>query len=125
MFAELIAAEGLVVPVGGPLGVIAAEGEAVPASLTALQARGTRVSATSTNASTSKIESVTPQRAASKRVIASPRAKRLAAERDIDLASVAGTGADGKVTEDDVKRAAEQSASLVSSSSASACDSPH
>ena len=31
VFAKLIAAEGLVVPVGGPLGVITAEGEAVPA----------------------------------------------------------------------------------------------
>src|SRR5580704_7456030 len=31
VFAKLIAAEGLVIPVGGPLGVITAEGEAVPA----------------------------------------------------------------------------------------------
>ncbi len=113
VFAKLIAAEGLVVPVGGPLGVITAEGEAVPAEFDRLASPRNAVSATSTNSSTSKIESVTPQRAASKRVIASPRAKRLAAERGIDLASVAGTGADGMVTEDDVKRAAEQSASSL------------
>ncbi len=35
----------------------------------------------------------------------------MAAERGVDLASIAGTGADGMVTEDDVKRSAEQDAS--------------
>jgi pyruvate dehydrogenase E2 component (dihydrolipoamide acetyltransferase) len=35
----------------------------------------------------------------------------MAAERGVDLASIVGTGADGMITEDDVKRAAEQGAS--------------
>jgi pyruvate dehydrogenase complex dihydrolipoamide acetyltransferase long form len=111
VFAKLIAAEGLVVPVGGPLGVITAEGEAVPAEFDRLASPAGVAAATSTNSSTSKIETAQPQRAASKRVIASPRAKRLAAERGLDLASIAGTGADGMVTEDDVTRAAGQGAS--------------
>jgi pyruvate dehydrogenase E2 component (dihydrolipoamide acetyltransferase) len=106
VFARLIAAEGLVVPVGGPLGVITAEGEAVPAEFDRAPDAPPPASA---NVSAPK--TAAPQGAESKRVIASPRAKRMATERSIDIASIAGTGADGMVTEDDVKRAAEQSAS--------------
>ncbi len=107
VFAKLIAAEGLVVPVGGPLGVITAEGEAVPAEFDGL-ASSLSPAAASNNSSAAKVEVATPQRGASKRIIASPRAKRMAAERGVDLASIVGTGADGMITEDDVKRAAEQ-----------------
>jgi len=114
IFAKLIAAEGLVVPVGGALGVVTAEGEAVPAEFDRIASPATL---TSSNSSASKIDSAAPQRSASKRVIASPRAKRLATERGVDIASVAGTGADGMVTEDDVKRAAEQGAPAASPAS--------
>ncbi len=115
VFAKLIATEGLVVPVGGALGVITAEGEAVPAEF---DGGASPAATTSTNVSTAKIETASPQRIASKRVIASPRAKRLAAERGIDLANVAGTGADGMVTEDDVKRASEQPAAPIAAAPA-------
>ena len=40
------------------------------------------------------------------RVIASPRAKKLAGELGVDLAAVTGTGPAGKITEQDVKQAA-------------------
>jgi len=50
-----------------------------------------------------------PKAPASKRIIASPRAKRLAAERGLDLTSVAGSGPDGLITEDDVRKIAAQS----------------
>jgi len=40
-----------------------------------------------------------------RRTLASPRARRLAAEHGIDLATIAGHGADGAVTEDDVRAA--------------------
>jgi pyruvate dehydrogenase E2 component (dihydrolipoamide acetyltransferase) len=119
VFAKLIAAEGLVVPVGAPLGVITAEGEAVPAEFENIASPASSASSASTNTSTSKITTATPQPASSKRVIASPRAKRLAAERGVDLASIAGTGADGMVTEDDVKRAGERGAAAATSSPAS------
>jgi pyruvate/2-oxoglutarate dehydrogenase complex dihydrolipoamide acyltransferase (E2) component/uncharacterized OsmC-like protein len=108
VFARLIAAEGLVVPVGGPLGVITAEGEAVPAEFDGV---ANAVAATPGHSQASRAEFAMPQPKPSKRVIASPRAKRLAAERGVDLAIIKGTGADGMVTEDDVKRAAEQGAS--------------
>jgi pyruvate dehydrogenase E2 component (dihydrolipoamide acetyltransferase) len=41
-------------------------------------------------------------------VLASPAARRLAKEKDFDLAQVKGTGADGMVTEGDVKRFVEE-----------------
>jgi len=41
------------------------------------------------------------------KVMASPRAKKLAEELGVDLATVAGTGPAGKITEQDVKSAAE------------------
>ncbi len=40
------------------------------------------------------------------RVLASPRAKKLASELGVDLAAVTGTGPAGKITEQDVKQAA-------------------
>src|ERR1700676_2055147 len=49
VFAKLIAAEGLVVPVGGPLGVITAEGEAVPAEFNNIASPPSATPATSTN----------------------------------------------------------------------------
>jgi len=41
------------------------------------------------------------------RVMASPRAKKLAADLGVDLSALAGTGPGGKITEQDVKGAAE------------------
>jgi pyruvate dehydrogenase E2 component (dihydrolipoamide acetyltransferase) len=41
------------------------------------------------------------------RIMASPRAKKLAGELGVDLAAVTGTGPGGKITEQDIKNAAE------------------
>jgi pyruvate dehydrogenase complex dihydrolipoamide acetyltransferase long form len=111
VLARLIAGDGVKVPVGGALGVITAEGEAVPAEFDRATVSAHAVAEASGSSSTARAEAAAPQRAASKRILASPRAKRLAAERGVDLASVAGTGADGMITEDDVKRAPEQGTS--------------
>ncbi|HVN26849.1 MAG TPA: 2-oxo acid dehydrogenase subunit E2 [Candidatus Binataceae bacterium] len=107
VLARVVAGDGIKVPVGGPLGVITAEGETVPAEFDGAPSAAPAATASATPNAAAP---ATP-RVASKRVIASPRAKRLAAEKGVDLASIAGTGADGMVTEDDVKRAAEQVAS--------------
>ena len=45
------------------------------------------------------------------RLIASPRAKRLAAEHKIDLSTLHGTGTGGRIVEDDVRQAIEQAGS--------------
>ena len=41
------------------------------------------------------------------RIMASPRAKKLAGELGVDLATITGTGPGGKITEQDVKQAAD------------------
>jgi len=48
-----------------------------------------------------------PLAQAAEKVMASPRARKLAADLGVDLAAVTGTGPAGKITEDDVKKAAE------------------
>jgi len=47
------------------------------------------------------------------RVIASPRAKRLAAEHNIDLSTLNGTGTGGRIVEDDVLQVIEQASTPV------------
>ncbi len=85
VLARVLADEGVVVGVGLPLGEIVREGETARSP---------------------------PQKMASqantKRVIASPRAKRMATERGLDLSQVAGTGPDGLITEDDVRKIGEK-----------------
>lgn len=106
LLGRMVAAKGQVVPVGGVLGVITAEGEAVPPDLAA-SIGGEAAAAPSKSEPQS---APMPPSSARKRVAASPRAKRLAAERGIDLGAIAGTGPDGLVTEQDVKRALEGAA---------------
>jgi pyruvate dehydrogenase E2 component (dihydrolipoamide acetyltransferase) len=47
-----------------------------------------------------------PRRGEEGRVLASPRAKALAAERGVDLSRIQGTGPEGRIVEDDVLKAA-------------------
>lgn len=46
----------------------------------------------------------------SERILASPKAKRIAREHDLDLTTVEGTGRDGRITEEDVQRAIDAQA---------------
>jgi len=48
------------------------------------------------------VEQGAPVHAAGERIVASPRARRVAAERGVDLAYVAGSGPDGRIVEKDV-----------------------
>jgi pyruvate/2-oxoglutarate dehydrogenase complex dihydrolipoamide acyltransferase (E2) component/uncharacterized OsmC-like protein len=86
-----VAAEGAVIAVGGALAIIAQNGEVVPNDVSAAAHSAPPIAGGA-------------QRTA--RAAASPRARRLAAERGIDVARIAGTGPGGLVTEDDVRRAA-------------------
>ena len=102
---RMVAAKGQVVAVGGALGVITAEGEALPAELAGIDAA--KVSA---DRAPSKIDARTASAVPSgpkRRAAASPRARRLAAERGIELGAITGSGPEGLITEDDVKRAIE------------------
>ena len=56
---------------------------------------------------------ISPVRAEESRIIASPRAKALAAERGIDLSTVTGTGPGGRIVEEDVDNAQGAAASAM------------
>ena len=108
---QIVAAEGSEVPVSGPVAVIAAPGEALSdEELSALIASASPA-AKGAAAAASGAGSGRTARAASRddsgRVNASPAARRRAQELGIDLATVEATGPDGRLTSDDVERAAE------------------
>lgn len=57
---------------------------------------------------TSQPASSPPRPSPKNRIIASPRAKRLAREHNINLSDIQGTGSDGRIVEEDVLEAIEQ-----------------
>ena len=64
--------------------------------------------------------SAAPQRAAGERVKASPLARRIAADRGVDLASVSGTGPNGRIVRADIESAKAGAAAPAASASAPA-----
>ncbi|MEO8082615.1 MAG: dihydrolipoamide acetyltransferase family protein [Ardenticatenales bacterium] len=68
------------------------------------------VAPAATASSATSTTSAAPSTAASGRLRASPLARRIAADRHVDLASVAGSGPSGRITRDDVLAAAAQPA---------------
>jgi pyruvate dehydrogenase E2 component (dihydrolipoamide acetyltransferase) len=68
--------------------------------------------------------SASPARTEEARVKASPVARRFAAELGVDLASVKGTGPEGRVTETDVRAAAKSVAAVADRSGAKAQPKP-
>ncbi len=125
--ARLAAAEGERVPVGETIMVIAEEGESVEAAAASVSAAPARRAAggsdsASQSASTTvappadmPIAPVLPDAPAlsdaprsnnGARVIASPLARKIAAERGIDLTTIHGTGPGGRITRKDVESVA-------------------
>jgi len=101
---RIIAAEGSNVPIDQAMGIIAAVDEPITdVEITAL----TPSLASKDVAAVPKPEAVT-ETEVEQRVLASPAAKRLAKELGVDLTQVHGTGPEGRIVEDDVKRFAEQ-----------------
>src|SRR6516165_9880435 len=92
VLARLSAAQGEVVQVGGELAVIATNGESIPAA-----------TAPTPSAPSPTVAAPASQAAAARgtRAIASPRAKRVAAESGVDLARISVSGPEGMITEDD------------------------
>jgi len=84
---ELRAYEGESYPIGAVIAYVLAEGEAEPGD----------------DPLPDPAAEVRLDRAVATRVAASPRARRIADERGIDLALVAGTGPDGLITERDIE----------------------
>jgi pyruvate dehydrogenase E2 component (dihydrolipoamide acetyltransferase) len=102
--------EGASVPLGAPIAVIGEPGEELsaarsPEALAAASSKGAVGAAAPTEpAPTSTTTAAAPPPRA--RAKASPLARRLAAQLDVDLTGLAGSGPDGRVTRADVERAA-------------------
>jgi pyruvate dehydrogenase E2 component (dihydrolipoamide acetyltransferase) len=100
-------------PIGEPLLVLGDKDEEVPQNFID-SLKGGAPAAPSEAAPVEQAAPAAPQPAAvtsqpaptAGKVLASPRAKKLAGELDVDLANVTGTGPAGKITEQDVKQAA-------------------
>jgi len=91
-------------PVGAAVLVLGAEDEDVPQSFvdSLMGAAPAPAAEAAPAAEPAKAEPAKP----AGRIMASPRAKKLAADLGVDLATVTGTGPAGKITEQDVQKAA-------------------
>jgi pyruvate dehydrogenase E2 component (dihydrolipoamide acetyltransferase) len=100
-----IAVESGEAAVGTTIAVIGREGEQVSLATEPAPAAAKDEPA----AAPAPVEKAEPAAATSRangRIKASPLARRIARERDIDLAEIAGTGPDGRIVAEDVERAA-------------------
>jgi pimeloyl-ACP methyl ester carboxylesterase len=108
---RIVASAGAEVPVSGPIAVIAAPGETlsdeeIAALLVSAQPEAARTGVARTGERGAR-EARAASRDESGRVNASPAARKLAQELGIDLGAVEATGPGGRITSDDVERAAE------------------
>lgn len=102
---RIVHPEKATLPVGEVLGFVTAPGEALPEITAAAAAAANGAAAPSVAApSAATPPKAAPSAAPGGFVPASPAARRLAKEQGVDLALVQGSGADGMVTEADVKR---------------------
>jgi pyruvate dehydrogenase E2 component (dihydrolipoamide acetyltransferase) len=115
---RIVAPAGAEVPVSGPVAILAAPGESVSdEELSALLAAsgpaavGVGGATGGAAAGGAAREARSAARDASGRVTASPAARKLAAELGVDLATVEATGPGGRITSDDIQRAATALAS--------------
>jgi pyruvate dehydrogenase E2 component (dihydrolipoamide acetyltransferase) len=108
---RIVADAGAVVDVSGPVAVIAAAGETLSdEEVDAFLAASAPRAGAATAGASAAVRPTRAPRAADRgddgRVKASPAARKLARELGIDLATVAATGAGGRITSEDVERAA-------------------
>jgi len=101
---KILASEGSDVPIDQAIGIIATPDEPITEAEITAPVPSPRVEEVAT---AQRLEVVTE---AAERVLASPAAKRLAKELGVDLALVRGTGPEGRIVEDDVRRFAELAA---------------
>ena len=95
--AGISAAEGDDVPVGETIAVLLAAGESLPEATTAVSPVAVATAVTPAP------PTVIPARGDGRRALASPKARRIAAERGIDLSALAGSGPRGAVIAADVE----------------------
>jgi 2-oxoglutarate dehydrogenase E2 component (dihydrolipoamide succinyltransferase) len=111
---ELLVSEGQTVPVGTVLAYIGDPGESVPANGEAKPAATPSAAATPTTPTPAPVAAPAPSPVATPAPRAaytgriSPVVGRIAAEHEVDLSQVPGTGRDGRITKQDVLAYVEQ-----------------
>ena len=135
---KILASEGTIVPVGAAIGVIAEEGEEVPADYVPessgdepiMETHGTpsAVEATPTpsvvpapvaaSMPVSAPEVEVSKIADDRRIKASPLARRLAKQKGVNLAAISGTGPRGRIVKADIEKAAKRGINLGSAMAA-------
>ena len=109
---HILAETGQTLPVGTVILILADKDEEVPQSFVDSLKGGMPVAETAFE--TSVVEPTKPQTQPAQpvgRIIASPRAKKLAKELGVDLTTVKGTATGGRITEQDVRKAAASESS--------------
>ncbi|MGQ0695214.1 MAG: dihydrolipoamide acetyltransferase family protein [Nitrospiraceae bacterium] len=102
---KILVHNGDTVQSGTLLGVIGEADEDITAALTDTVTAAPSTGAKPTAAVAAATPTASPARTEESRLVVSPRAKALAAERGIDLSTIAGTGPGGRIVEDDVVKA--------------------
>ncbi|GBR63726.1 pyruvate dehydrogenase complex dihydrolipoamide acetyltransferase [Acetobacter syzygii] len=118
VFGRILVPEGTEgVAVNTPIAIVVEEGESVPDAVAPNSSTPPVIAATAPAAATSAPASApagtpSPVSAARpiNRVVASPLAKRIAATKGIDLASIKGTGPNGRIVKRDVEAASSKQA---------------
>ena len=113
---RIVVTEGITVPVGQIIGIIASADEDLPTIETPAPSP-----TPAAKPATVTPEPSTPEPAPSAkggRLLVSPLAKRIAEEKGVDLSTVTGTGPKGRITKEDVLAAAEADQALAPASSA-------
>ena len=131
---KVLVKDGDTVPVGAPMAVIGEAGEDPEEALAGLGGGGQATQGSADDAGSEDQAAEQAQASSSdtsaapaassdtdgKRIKASPLARRIAADNDLDLAAVKGTGPGGRIIRADVEDAIESGASSAASSSAPA-----
>ncbi|MER3437611.1 MAG: 2-oxo acid dehydrogenase subunit E2, partial [Chloroflexota bacterium] len=110
---KIVAQTGAEVPVSAPIAIIAAPGESlseaeIAALIEAAQPAGAGASASASEGQRGLREARAASRDASGRVNASPAARKRAQELGVDLNTIQATGPGGRITSEDVERAAAE-----------------
>lgn len=118
----LLIKAGDTVPVGKPMAVILKDGEALPDTWGSSSNGSAAKSATAAPASDAAPQTAgtapapEPATPSEGRVKASPLARRIAAERGIDLATIKGSGPDGRIVEKDLEQTPVKAATPAAAS---------
>ncbi len=110
ILAGMTADVGAVVPVGQTIAWLVGPGEKPPAK-SAAAAPGARASSSPERTAAGVAPIATQRDGAAPQI--SPKARRLAKERGVDIAQIRGTGPDGTITSEDVQRTADSKGASI------------